>query len=62
MKFYSSKLYSSISIYTVSPTCQFAESVLALSAHLFKSKFHPVGTVLHPLCFPVSVFCDKSFW
>ena len=34
--FYSSKLYSSIGKYTVSPTCQFAESVLSLHVHLFK--------------------------
>ena len=37
-RFYSSKLYSSIGTYTVSPTRQFAESVLSLHVHLFKSK------------------------
>ena len=31
------KLYSSIGTYTISPTCQFAESVLSLHVHLFKS-------------------------
>ena len=51
----SSNLYSSIGTYTVSPTCQFAESVLLLHVHLFKSKFkfNPAGTVLHRFCFPV---------
>ena len=24
-------------------------------------KFHSAGTVLHRFCFPVSIFCDKSF-
>ena len=52
-RFYSSKLYCSIGTYTVSPTCQFAESVLSLYVHLFKSKIHPAGTVLHRSCFPV---------
>ena len=42
-RFYSSKLYSSIGTYIVSPTCQFAESVLSLHVHLFESKIHPVG-------------------
>ena len=36
-RFYSSKLYRSIGTY-MSPTCQFAESVLSLRVHLFKSK------------------------
>ena len=41
-KFYSSKLYSSIGIYTVSPTCQFAESVFRYMYTC--SRFHPAGT------------------
>ena len=41
-RFYSAKLYSSTGTYTVS----FAESVLSLPVHLFKSKFHAAGTVL----------------
>ena len=44
-RFYCSKLYSSIGTYTVSPTCQFTESVLSLHVHLVKSKCHPAGTV-----------------
>ena len=36
-RFYSSKLYGSIGTYTVSPTCEFAESVLSLHVQLFKS-------------------------
>ena len=35
---------------------------VSLHVHLFKSKFHPAGMVLHQFCFPVSIFCDKSFW
>ena len=52
-RFYSSKLYSSIGTYTVSPNCQFAESVLSLHVHLLKSEFHPAGSMLHRFCFPV---------
>ena len=55
-RFYSSKLNISIGTYTVSPTCQFAEGVLSLHEHLFKTKFQPAGTVLHRFCFPVSMF------
>ena len=61
MRFYSSKLYSSIGTYTVSPTCQFAESVLSLHIHLFKSKYHPAGTVLLRFCFHVSIFVIHLF-
>ena len=42
------------------PHHEFAESVLSLHVHLFKSKFHPAGTVLHRFYFPVSIFYDKS--
>ena len=50
----------------VSPTCQFAESVLSLHVHLFKSKCRPPGMVLQRFCLPVHrcgsrLFCDKSF-
>ena len=55
-RFHRSKLYSSIGTYTVSPACQFGESVLSLHVYVFKSKFHPAGTVLHRFCFPVSIF------
>ena len=60
-RFYSSKLYSSIGTYTVSPTCQFAESVLSLHVHLFQSKFHCAGTVLHRFCFLVHR-CECQFF
>ena len=50
------KLCNSIGTYTVSPNCQFVESFLLLHVHLFKSKFHPAGMVLHRFCFPVSMF------
>ena len=52
--FYSSKLYTSIGTYTIS-------NLSVCGMRLFKSKFHPAGTVLHWFCLPVSMFCDKSF-
>ena len=60
-RFYSSKLYSSIGTYTVSPTYQFAESVLSLHVHLLKSKFYPAGKLLYQFCFSVSIILNKRF-
>ena len=52
----SSKRYSSIGTYTVSPTCQFAESVLSLHVHLFKYiQQEPCHTDSGSLCTDVDV-------
>ena len=55
-RFYSAKLYSSIGITYLQLVSLRKASYRYI--HLFMSKFHPEGTVLHRFCFPVSIF----FW